>query len=124
MPTTEILSAGGRATRDATFAAASWQRIGPVLTVLALVLLAWYGAAVWLNAPQIIERVLSHQPGWGAADLMRLTWAMDRPVLPAPHQIAADLFNSITGWPIDSPRNLLFHTYVTSSATLCCDGLP
>ncbi len=117
MPTTENLSAD-RATRDASFAAASWQRIGPVLTVLALLLVVWYGAAVWLNAPQVIERVLSNQPGWGAADLMRLTWAMDRPVLPAPHQIAADLWNSIFGWPLASPRNLLFHAYVTSSATL------
>jgi NitT/TauT family transport system permease protein len=107
-----------RAAGSASFAAASWQRIGPVLTVLALLLVIWYGAAVWLNAPQVIERVLSHQPGWGAADLMRLTWAMDRPVLPAPHQIAADLWTSIVGWPLASPRNLLFHAYVTSSATL------
>ena len=95
-----------------------WQRIGPVLTVLAVVLLIWYAAAVWLNAPQVIERVLSNQPGWGAMDLARLTWAMDRPVLPAPHQIALDLWNSIFGWPIDSPRSLVFHAAVTSSATL------
>jgi NitT/TauT family transport system permease protein len=95
-----------------------WQRAGPVLTVLALVLLIWYAAAVWLNAPQVIERVLSNQPEWGAADLIRLTLAMDRPVLPAPHQIAIDLWNSIFGWPVDSPRSLVFHAAVTSSATL------
>ena len=108
----------GRASEDTAFAAAQWQRFGPVLAVLALLMLVWYGAAVWLNAPQVIERVLSNQSGWGAADLMRLTWAMDRPVLPAPHQIAADLWNSIFGWPLDSPRSLLFHAYVTASATL------
>ena len=43
---------------------------------------------------------------------------MDRPVLPAPHQIALDLFDSVFGWPLDSPRNLLYHAAVTSSATL------
>jgi NitT/TauT family transport system permease protein len=107
-----------RAENDASLAATQWQRFGPVLTVLALAMLVWYAAAVWLNAPQVIERVLSNQPGWGAVDLMRLTWSMDRPVLPAPHQIAADLWNSIFGWPLDSPRSLLFHAYVTSSATL------
>ncbi|KNZ33762.1 MAG: ABC transporter permease [Methylibium sp. NZG] len=95
-----------------------WHRVGPIATVLAVVLLLWYAAAVWLNAPQVIERVLSNQPGWGAADLMRLTWAMDRPVLPAPHQIARDFISSIVDWPIGSPRNLLFHAYVTASATL------
>ncbi len=90
----------------------------PVLAVLALVLVAWYALAVWLNAPQVIERTLTAQPGWGAADLIRLAWSMDRPVLPAPHQIALDLFDSLFNWPIDSPRNLLFHAAVTSSATL------
>ena len=93
-------------------------RAGPVLAVLALVLVLWYALAVWLNAPQVIERTLSAQPGWGASDLIRLTLAMDRPVLPAPHQIALDLFDSIFGWPVDSPRNLLYHAAVTSSATL------
>ena len=95
-----------------------WWRVGPVLTVVAIVLVVWYAAAVWLNAAQVIERTLSSQPGWGALDLIRLTLSMDRPVLPAPHQIVLDLFDSITGWPLDSPRNLLFHTAVTSSATL------
>lgn len=91
---------------------------GPVLAVLAVVLLLWYALAAWLNAPQVIERQLADRPGWGLADLLPLTWHMDRPVLPAPHQIALDLFDSIVHWPLDSPRNLLFHAAVTSSATL------
>lgn len=98
--------------------AALWHRAGPVLVVLAVVLMLWYALAVWLNAAQVIERTLSSQPGWGAADLIRLTLSMDRPVLPAPHQIALDLFDSIFGWPLDSPRNLLYHAAVTSAATL------
>jgi NitT/TauT family transport system permease protein len=107
---------GARAERSALSAA--WFRVGPVLTVLAVVLLIWYAAAIWLNAPQVIERVLSDKPGWSFVDLARLTLSMDRPVLPAPHQIALDLFDSVFGWPLDSPRNLLFHAAVTSSATL------
>jgi NitT/TauT family transport system permease protein len=89
-----------------------------VLAVLGIVLVLWYAAAVALNAAQVIERTLSSQPDWGFADLLRLTLTMDRPVLPAPHQIALDLFDSVFGWPLDSPRNLLFHAAVTSSATL------
>jgi len=97
---------------------ALWFRAGPVLVVLAVLLLVWYAAAVALNAAQVIERTLSSEPGWSAADLVRLTLSMDRPVLPAPHQIALDLVDSIFGWPLDSPRNLLYHAAVTSSATL------
>ena len=95
-----------------------WQRAGPVAVVLAAAMALWYAAAVWLNAPQVIERVLAERPGWTLIDLAPLTWTMERPVLPAPHQIALDLFDSIFGWPLDSPRNLLFHAAVTSSATL------
>jgi NitT/TauT family transport system permease protein len=96
----------------------AWFRAGPVLVVLAVVLVAWYAAAIGFNAPQVIERTLADQPGWGLKDLVPLTLSMDRPVLPAPHQIALDLYDSIFGWPLDSPRNLLYHTAVTSSATL------
>ena len=95
-----------------------WWRFGPVVTVVAVVLVLWYATAVGLNSAQVIERTLSSQPGWGLLDLIRLTLSMDRPVLPAPHQIALDLFDSVFGWPLDSPRNLLYHAAVTSSATL------
>ena len=118
MALTEIVSRQPPQAAERSGLQAAWHRVGPVLTVLAIVLLAWHAAAVWLNAPQIIERTLSSQPGWGALDLIRLTLSMGRPVLPAPHQIAFDLFDSVFGWPLDSPRNLLYHAAVTSSATL------
>ena len=94
------------------------RRAAPVTTVLAIALVLWYGLAVALNAPQVMERTLSGEPDWHWSELVRLTLSMTRPVLPAPHQIAADLADSIFGWPLDSPRNLLLHASVTSEATL------
>jgi NitT/TauT family transport system permease protein len=94
------------------------QSLGPVLTVLGALGVVWYAAATWLNAPQVIERVLSDRPGWGLADLLPLTWSMERPVLPAPHQIALDMWRSTVDWPLNSPRSLLFHTGVTAASTL------
>ena len=91
----------------------------PVVVVLAVVVLAWYGAAWAMNAPGAIERVLnvSGQP-WGWQDLLAATLQMERPVLPAPHQVALDLWSSLVDWPLDSPRNLLYHVAVTGEATL------
>jgi NitT/TauT family transport system permease protein len=114
---TAVARAVKTSSSDGAFSAA-WSRFGPMLVVIIVVLIAWYAAAVGLNSAQVIERTLSSQPNWNAIDLIRLTLSMDRPVLPAPHQIAIDLFDSIFGWPIDSPRNLLYHAAVTSSATL------
>ena len=93
----------------------------PVASVLALVLALWYAGAVGLNRAGAIERVLpnSHPNGdWTAADLVRVTLNMARPVLPAPHQVAADLYSSLVDWPLDSPRNLAYHLAVTAQSTL------
>ena len=101
------------------------QRLLPVLSVLACVLLLWYGGAVALNRAGAIERVLpnlpksSHPNGdWTFSDLVATTLNMERPVLPAPHQVAADLASSLLDWPLDSPRNLLYHVAVTAQSTL------
>ena len=93
-------------------------RVGPVAAVLAVLLLVWYAGAAGLNAQGAIERVLADRPGWTASDLLLVTWAMERPVLPAPHQIVIDLWRSLVDWPIDSPRNLLLHVAVTAQSTL------
>ena len=92
------------------------QQALPVVVVLACVLLLWYGLTVVLNAPGAIERVLKET--WTWQDLVGATMSMERPVLPAPHQVAVDMWSSVFGWPLDSPRNLLFHVAVTAQSTL------
>lgn len=93
-------------------------RVLPVATVVALILVAWYALAVWLNAPQVIERLGGTDGSWSARELIRGCWSMERPVLPAPHQIAQDLYRSVFDTPIDSKRSLVFHAGVTVSATV------
>jgi len=90
----------------------------PILVILLATLIAWYGLTVYLNAPGAIERVLEPKGAWGWRDLVESTLAMQRPVLPAPHQVALDLYSSLVDWPLDSPRNLLFHVAVTGQSTL------
>jgi NitT/TauT family transport system permease protein len=98
---------------------ARWhQKVLPVATVLAAVVVLWYVAAVGLNAAGAIERVLSPKGAYTTGDLIATTLAMQRPVLPAPHQVAADLWSSMVDWPLDSPRNLLYHVAVTAESTL------
>ena len=90
----------------------------PVLVILLAVLLVWYLGAWLLNAPGAIERVLPQDGAWRWQDLLAATMEMQRPVLPAPHQVLQDLWSAMVDWPLDSPRNLLFHVAVTAESTL------
>ncbi len=95
----------------------AWRRSWPVAAVVAAGLLLWYAGAVWLNSPQVIDRLEGLGNPWGWRELVAACWAMERPVLPAPHQILLDLWASLTENEVDSPRNLLFHAGVTLTAT-------
>jgi NitT/TauT family transport system permease protein len=93
-------------------------RVLPVVTVVTVILALWYAAAVWLNAPRVIERLEGDSIAWTARDLLKGAWSMDRPVLPAPHQIAEDLVQTVIKTPVDSKRSLVYHAGVTVSATV------
>jgi NitT/TauT family transport system permease protein len=94
----------------------------PVATITALILAVWYLACLPMNAvlPQL-------QTVTGLTDRYAVAWSLERPVLPAPHQVIVELYNSTLGtaliretpegWTL-SPRNLFFHAWVTLSATL------
>lgn len=90
-------------------------RILPIPTVLIAVLILWYAAAIWLNAPQARALMDSDQPG-GFWALAQACWSMDRPVLPAPDQIVSTLIDSVFGYPLTSPRNLLLQAGYTAEA--------
>ena len=94
-------------------------RIVPVTVVLGVIAGLWYGAAILLNGPQIRERLDNTGDAWSISDFVAATWSMERPVLPAPHQIAADFYDSVFDTAIDSKRSLVYHANVTIAATIC-----
>jgi NitT/TauT family transport system permease protein len=102
----------------ATTSKPSVSSLFPITVILLAVVVAWYGLTVYLNAQGAIERVLDALGPWTWQDLINATLNMQRPVLPAPHQVAADLWASLVNWPLDSPRNLLYHVAVTGESTL------
>ena len=93
-------------------------RTVPVLTVTAVILVVWYAAAVWLNAPRLIDGYSNNEEEWTAGRLVTDAWAMERPVLPAPHQIVREMWKTTVDVRPSSPRSLLYHAWVTLSSTL------
>jgi NitT/TauT family transport system permease protein len=94
------------------------RRAVPVVTVVAAIIVLWYALAVWLNAPQVTERFARDARPWTARELIDAAWSMERPVLPAPHQIAANLYETVFRTPIESKRSLVYHAGVTVSSTV------
>lgn len=94
------------------------ERALPVLVVVLAILVIWYVAAVWLNAQ--FQRELFATAGVDPSfmDLVGATLNQARPVLPSPHQVAAEFWTSTFATAPTSPRSLLFHAYVTFSGTL------
>ena len=93
-------------------------RVFPIATVVAAIMVVWYGFTVYLNSPWQIDRYEKAGIEWQMGDLVRDTMAHDRPVLPAPHQIAIEIWKTTVEKKITSKRSLIFHGSVTLSSTL------
>ena len=92
--------------------------VGPVLVVCIGILTVWYIAAVLLNAPFARENLARSGAPYTTADLVRATMAAERPVLPAPHQVAQEIWKTTVEVKPSSKRSLVFHGWVTLSSTL------
>ena len=96
-----------------------WQgNTGPVAVVVAAIILIWYVFVVVLNAPW--ERDQAERAGTeiGFLQLVKNTMAQERPVLPAPHQVIAEMWDTTVNKRITSKRSLVYHGWITLSATL------
>ncbi len=91
----------------------------PVLIVLAVLLIVWYVATIFMNAPwqaTLYERA-------GATDVplpqyLGDLWSQDKPILPAPHQVVAEIWQNTVGQALTSRRSFLYHAGITLSSTL------
>ena len=94
-------------------------RVLPVLTVVLVIVALWYAAAVRLNSAWVYDQAARAEavaPGF--AELVGLTMNQERPVLPTPHQVVVELAKSTFGMAPTSKRSLVFHGWITLSATL------
>jgi NitT/TauT family transport system permease protein len=100
----------------------------PVLSVVLAIVAIWYLAAIWMNAQWERDQAARAGVTIGWAEIVPATLAQERPVLPAPHQVAQE-FWALT-WVEEtegrrgivksgslSNRGLVLHAWVTLSAT-------
>lgn len=87
----------------------------PVGTVVIAIIALWYLFTVILNAP--FARQLAGKP-LPFREMVTATMSEQRPVLPAPHQVAAELWKTTVEMRPTSKRSLVYHGWVTLSSTL------
>ena len=93
---------------------AVWRQL-PLLVALTALALIWYAAALHLNR-DAVQRVADTEnaSGW---ELAWLSWGLERPVLPAPHQVGIELWETTVNKSITSKRSLIYHAWRTMAPT-------
>jgi NitT/TauT family transport system permease protein len=97
---------------------ASEGNVLPVATVVLAILALWYVFAVVLNAEWVRDQATRAGTDLGFTELVRESWAQDRPKLPAPHQVTAEFWRTTVEVAPSSRRSLVYHGWITLSATL------
>lgn len=90
----------------------------PILAVTLAIIVSWYAGAVYLNSDTLISTYERTKVEWDAGKLITDAWEMERPLLPAPHQIVKELNKTVLQKKITSKRSLIYHSWVTLSSTL------
>jgi len=93
-------------------------RVLPVAGVVLALLVGWYLAALLGNRNGAADALVRAGAAPDAMSIAAATMAQERPVVPAPHQVASELSRSVLGVPLSSKRSLVYHAWVTLSATL------
>jgi NitT/TauT family transport system permease protein len=90
----------------------------PVMIVTIAIFAIWYAATIWMNAPFQRDIYTRSDTAYTASDLVRATLSQERPVLPAPHQVAQEINKTVFQTKPTSKRSLIYHARVTLSSTL------
>lgn len=98
----------------------SWfsRTVLPVGAVVLGILLIWYVFAVVLNASWAKDQAQRADVDLTFGKLVAETWSQDKPRLPAPHQVVVELWKTTALKSVTSKRSLIYHSWVTLSATL------
>lgn len=92
-------------------------RYAPVVVIVLAIMAIWYAAAVLMNLNIVRGGFERAGTAYTTEELLAGTMDAERPLLPAPHQIIATFADDVFGWPVTSPRSLVYHGWVTLSAT-------
>lgn len=90
----------------------------PVAVVVAAIFALWYVFAVVLNAPWAYSKADRAGVELSFSEMVSDTMVQEKPRLPAPHQVGAEIWKTTVEKKITSKRSLIYHGWITLRATL------
>lgn len=93
-------------------------RVLPVFAVVTIIIAIWYAGAALLNAQFEYDQAERAGSEISYSQVLPKTMMQERPVLPAPHQVATEIWETTIEKKITSKRSLIYHAWITLSATL------
>ncbi len=90
----------------------------PITTVSIVIVILWYGFSVVLNSTWTKDQANRAGVEVTFSEILKDTMVQQRPLLPAPHQVIIELWDTTVNKKITSKRSLVYHGWITLSATL------
>ena len=95
-----------------------WSLVGPVLTILFAIIAIWYASAVWLNSAWAYDKAKRANVTISFSEMVTDTMMQEKPLLPSPHQVIKEIYKTTVLKKVTSKRSLIWHGWITLSATL------
>jgi NitT/TauT family transport system permease protein len=93
--------------------------IGPILAVVAALIVLWYLGAVGMNwGIQSDSYQRAGTTGVSFSQQLSDVLSQEKPILPAPHQVLAEFWKNTVQQAVTSKKSLVYHGWITLSATL------
>jgi NitT/TauT family transport system permease protein len=95
-----------------------WSLVGPVFTILIVITAIWYASAVWLNSAWAYDKAKRSNVTISFSEMVTDTMMQEKPLLPSPHQVIKEIYKTTVLKKVTSKRSLIWHGWITLSATL------
>ena len=95
-----------------------WNLVGPIFTILLIITAIWYASAVWLNSAWAYDKAKRANVTISFSEMVTDTMIQEKPLLPSPHQVIKEIYKTTVLKKVTSKRSLIWHGWITLSATL------
>ena len=95
-----------------------WNLVGPIFTILLIITAIWYASAVWLNSAWAYDKAKRANVTISFSEMVTDTMMQEKPLLPSPHQVIKEIYKTTVLKKVTSKRSLIWHGWITLSATL------